>query len=250
VNSVYRIPSWDENFESSKSRTFEFTRRVYMPNKQHGMGFTRIISEHDGAAIFGIWCMILQLCSQQKTPREGWLTEDGTDAGRPFDASDLALRWRRQEAEVARAIDFLSSDKIGWLKKLDASIRPVSVQYPSSTGKSASDLDSDLDLEGEGKADATPAPVVSKGITKAEAKKLLARLRLACDDIAIQEWVGFASDYAGQPGGDAAMSCIEWCVAKARKHSRTVRYAREIEDLGAVHLHHITKSLNGAISEV
>jgi hypothetical protein len=90
-----------------------------VPNKQHGLGLTLILAEPDGANIYGIWCLILGACSRQRRPREGWLTDDGRAAGQPWTVGTLALRWRRTTAELSRALDYLSSDSIGWIVKAE-----------------------------------------------------------------------------------------------------------------------------------
>lgn len=112
---IYFIPEWDKHFETAKSRTFKRCANVCMPNKQDGLGFTRIMSLNDGAAIFGIWCLILQACSRQSAPRQGYLTDTGVSSGCPWTISDLAMRWRRPESEIARAVEVLTSQGIGWL---------------------------------------------------------------------------------------------------------------------------------------
>lgn len=87
-----------------------------MPNKQDGLGFARIMSLPEGASVFGIWCLILQACSRQAAPRQGYLTDTGVSSGCPWTISDLSMRWRRSEAEVAHAIDILSSQGVGWIR--------------------------------------------------------------------------------------------------------------------------------------
>jgi hypothetical protein len=142
MTTVYQIPGWDHHFENYKSRTIDECSYVAMPNKQHGLGLTRILAEPDGAAVFGIWCLILQAVSRQERPRAGWLTENGRPNGAPWDIDDMALRWRRPVAEVRRALEVLTSAKIGWITYCtqedakDAAestgIRAVSVRYPPS----------------------------------------------------------------------------------------------------------------------
>lgn len=112
---VYQVLDWNLKFENERSRRYNFCRFVCVPNKQHGMGFTRLMSLPDGAAIYGMFHMIIGACSQQKSPREGWLTDDGGRQGRPWWASDLAVRFRQTEANFTRALEILSSPEIGWL---------------------------------------------------------------------------------------------------------------------------------------
>lgn len=118
---TFQIHDWNKNFENNRSRTIEQLDWVAVPNKQHGMGLSRILAEPDGAAIYGIWHLIVGTCSQQKLPREGWLTDDGTKNGDSFTSDDLALKIRRPEKEIARALEVLTSHRIGWIDVIDSS---------------------------------------------------------------------------------------------------------------------------------
>lgn len=48
---IYRIRDWDKNFENDRSRKVERCSYLVSPNKQHGVGFTYIMAEQDGASI-------------------------------------------------------------------------------------------------------------------------------------------------------------------------------------------------------
>lgn len=118
MKPTYRIKDWDRHFENAKSRTIDNCSYVGVPNKQHGLGFTRIMAEPDGAAIFGVWMLIVEAVSRQPKPRAGWLTADGSGEGEPWTINDLALQWRRPEKEISRALNFLSSSQIGWIEQM------------------------------------------------------------------------------------------------------------------------------------
>lgn len=132
---VYRVKDWDIHFENNKSREREQCSFVCVPNKQHGMGFSRVMAEKDGATIYGIWHLILGACSQQKRTeiggRSGWLTHDGHQTGTAWAPDDLAVKFRRPEPEIARAIAVLTSDKVGWLETyevVDSKLVPTSAR--------------------------------------------------------------------------------------------------------------------------
>jgi hypothetical protein len=129
-----QVKDWDEHFENNKSRERDQCSFVCVPNKQDGMGLNRIRAEPDGAAIYGIWCLIIGACSRQSLPRDGHLTDTGRapSAGTPWTAEDLAFRWRRPVAEVERALQVLMSPKVGWIIDLNASARVVPAECPSS----------------------------------------------------------------------------------------------------------------------
>ena len=111
---LYQIKDWDAHFENDRSRNRIQCSFVCVPNKQHGMGFCRIMAEPDGAAIYGIWHCIVGACSQQRK-RYGWLTSDGDKAVSGWGVEDLALKFRRPESEIARALEVLCSEKVGWI---------------------------------------------------------------------------------------------------------------------------------------
>ena len=106
---LYQIKDWDAFFENDRSRNRIQCSFVCVPNKQHGMGFCRIMAEVDGAAIYGIWHCIVGACSQQRK-RNGWLTPDGDKAVSGWGVEDLALKFRRPESEIAR--DRLPIDRV------------------------------------------------------------------------------------------------------------------------------------------
>lgn len=97
------------------------------------MGFCQICSEPDGASIYGIWAMLVGACSQQSLPRNGWLTSNGQHDGRPWAARDLALKFRRSEAEIERSLQILSSQAVGWVKFTETETiicHPSAVELP------------------------------------------------------------------------------------------------------------------------
>lgn len=120
---VYQVLDWDRLFENNKSRERDQLHFVCVPNKQDGMGLTRVLTHPNGAAIYGIWQLILGACSRQNRPRDGWLTDtgrapDGQEAGTPWAPADLALRWRRPVTEIEEALRVLSAPNIHWIKAL------------------------------------------------------------------------------------------------------------------------------------
>jgi len=112
---TYQIRDWNAHFENNKSREIDRCSFVCLPNKQHGMGFRRIMAELDGATIYGVWVCIVAACSQQSSPRQGWLTEDGRKTGTPWAAADIALKIGRPTAEVDRCLSVVASPRVGWL---------------------------------------------------------------------------------------------------------------------------------------
>lgn len=117
---LLQIVDWDRYFENDRSRTRIQCSFVCVPNKQHGMGFRRLMLEPDGAMIYGIFHLLLGACSQQRKPRQGFLTDDGSRRGRAWTEEDLAVKFGRPLEEITRSISMLITEKIGWLR--DATI--------------------------------------------------------------------------------------------------------------------------------
>ena len=169
---IYQIRDWDDHFENNKSRERDRLSFVCIPNKQHGIGFCRIMAEPDGAAIYGIWHLITGACSQQSRPRNGWLTDTGRApaghqpgtsrapaghrAGTAWIPADLALKFRRPVEEVKRALDVLSSESIGWMilhNEVPAECPPSARRVPAECPPSAQEGEGREGKEGKGRED-------------------------------------------------------------------------------------------------
>lgn len=129
---TYQVANWDKHFENERSRSRKHCSFVCVPNKQHGMGFSRIMAEKDGSAIYGVWHLVLGACSQQEN-RNGWLTSDGEPTGIPWGVEDLSLKFRRPQSEISRALDLLSSPKVGWIVIHNSLTDSDKLQNPPST---------------------------------------------------------------------------------------------------------------------
>jgi len=125
-----QILGWDDHFENYKSRERDQCNFVCVPNKQGGMGLAQVLSQADGAAIYGIWHLMLGAASTQKRPRKGYLSDNGTSTGRFWSLDEMATRWRRTLAEMTRAVEILTSSNVGWIRDLDES---APAEYPPST---------------------------------------------------------------------------------------------------------------------
>ncbi len=110
---MYQIKDWDEIYENSRSRIIKDCRWVAIPNKQDGLGYSRLVTGHgNGAAHYGVWVAIVCLCSRQ-TSRRGYLTDDGTESGIPLTTLDISLVTRLPEADIEEALPRLV--EVGWM---------------------------------------------------------------------------------------------------------------------------------------
>jgi hypothetical protein len=136
VSVVYQIKDWNSTFENNKSRERERCGFVCVPNKQDGMGLANILAQPDGTAIYGIWQLMVGAASRQGRHRDGWLTDDGHKTGTAWAPSDMAVLWRCPEALIIRAIEVLSSPRVGWILVLDSNDftekkTPIGQQVPA-----------------------------------------------------------------------------------------------------------------------
>lgn len=260
----YRVRDWDKHFENHRTRDLEYVRWLSVPNKQHGMGFTRIMAQADGRSIFGVWYLIIEACSQQRAPRLGWLTEDGRADGTPWTVEDMAERWRCLPAEIARALDVLCSPRIGWIETVENSELESSLDNGSADDVENSDSEKSIDVNqahevdleqsaGEARGDrgenakesrvaerpveagrSGDAPAAAAGQEDPKAKnreavrKELARLRFMCSDSAVEDWVQFFTD-AGCKTIAECIDCLHWTKRQARKDGKAIKWARHAD---------------------
>lgn len=116
---LYQIEGWNDYFENAKSRTYDRCQYVVSPNKHGGSGWSNVMGEPDGAAIWGIWKMLLDVCSRQRKPREGWLTSDGKKNGRRLTQRELSNQLRRPIEEIYRALKILRSPEVSFITLVD-----------------------------------------------------------------------------------------------------------------------------------
>jgi len=115
---LYQIVDWNENFENSKSRQRSRCGFVCFPNRHGGLGLCAVLSEPDGGTIYGVWALMIQLCSRHAT-REGWLTHNGKQDGPRMTAAEIATAFRRTKIEVYRMLQVTSRADVGWLKLVE-----------------------------------------------------------------------------------------------------------------------------------
>jgi hypothetical protein len=126
---LYQIINWD-SFENAKSRTYQKPQFVCVPNKHGGGGLSAVQAEEDGAAIYGIWMWITQMCSRQmigdgkpgknfRSERDGYLTVDGKKNSRRLRTRELANMFRRPLREIERCLQVMCSPEVGWMTIAD-----------------------------------------------------------------------------------------------------------------------------------
>jgi len=111
---TYQIKDWQKHFEVAQSRQAKIHTWVSMPNHHDGDSYTELVAEHkNGVAHFGVWCALVQVCSQHESPRDGWLTKDGLKDSKPYDSRMLERKTRMPQKIIDEALQRF--DEIGWI---------------------------------------------------------------------------------------------------------------------------------------
>lgn len=114
---LYRVKDWNERYENNRTRDLKNMAWVPVPNSHDGDGYTALVCQPDGPALFGAWTVILQVASRCGNPAlccggRGTLLRD---TGIPHDASSIARMTRFPKDVIAKALEVLSSAEIQWL---------------------------------------------------------------------------------------------------------------------------------------
>lgn len=109
--TLYRIAKWRETYETHETRKLVRLNWIPVPNKHDGLGFRMVAAEKDGAALFGIWNLLVQVASKTEREQRGTLERDGI----PLTARSLATMTGFSEKLFQRAFVFFSQPSIGWL---------------------------------------------------------------------------------------------------------------------------------------
>lgn len=111
---LYRIRNWNVLFENNRTRELKKLDWLPVPNKQDGDGYTTIMSDKDGAAIFGAWIACAQIASRCE-PR-GTLLRDGK---KPHDAASLSRMSRIPIGIIQKMLNTISSNDVNWLEVIE-----------------------------------------------------------------------------------------------------------------------------------
>lgn len=112
----YRIKNWRDNFEVSQSLRIRGPLAwVGLPTKHDGKSFRRIIQQPNGPALYGCWCLIVQIAA--KSQIRGVLA----DSDGPLSADDMEFKTGCPATLFVETIQLLLSKQISWLEEVDFS---------------------------------------------------------------------------------------------------------------------------------
>ena len=113
MSVLYKIRDWSENFETSESKKrIKSLSWVAMPTKHDGKVFRRLMQIDPSGAIFGAWCLIVQVAA--KCPTRGMLADDDG----PLSPEDISLKTGLSKISVASALELFSGPEIRWVEKI------------------------------------------------------------------------------------------------------------------------------------
>lgn len=108
--NLYVVRDWKTHYEVSQSRKVHKTLSwVALPCKHDGLGFRRIMALPDGPQVYGAWVLIVQVAAKC-SPRGRLADERG-----PITAEELSFKTGCPQKFFERAIEVVSSERVGWL---------------------------------------------------------------------------------------------------------------------------------------
>lgn len=119
---MYQIKDWDRHYENAGSRKVEHCAWCPIPNKQDGLGYALLIQGGTGSRLYAAFVATVLVCSKHSLPRNGWLTDNGTETGRPLTAYDLHLKTKLPENEIKEMLERASKPDIGWITEYPPSV--------------------------------------------------------------------------------------------------------------------------------
>jgi hypothetical protein len=130
---LYQIIDWDGRYENYRSRPVKRCSFVSIPNDDDPAS-AAINRQFNGLAVMGVWHNLLKLCSRQPSPRQGYVTIDGTRSGWPLSAEELAHMWKQPAAMVRYALRVLTSPQVSLIR-----VAAGSVDIPDDTRDDTAD---------------------------------------------------------------------------------------------------------------
>jgi len=113
---LFQLVDWDRKFENDRSRTRDACRFVCVANDLSDPALIELLLHPFGSHCDSVFLSMLRLCSRQRKPREGWLTDDGRNDGNPFTVDRLARLFRVQAIFVKLTIHACVAREVGWIR--------------------------------------------------------------------------------------------------------------------------------------
>lgn len=199
MSGVYVIRNWQTLFETNETRKLKTLNWWPHPNKHDGLGFRKMAAQPNAVELYCAWNLICDLASKT-TPanRRGYLERDNL----PLSAGDMGCCAGFPADVFERALEFFSSDSIGWLCKESPG---TPADSPDASGK--------LPAEGKGREgterrNGSPRPVdLPEGFPATESEAVEQGNFLGCGrDFSLKVWNLAMSRHGHDSKGQPIMS--------------------------------------------
>ena len=121
---LYRIIGWDA-FENHESRKLKSLSWVAMPNHHDGAGYRSLVERPNGAALYGAWCVLVQIASRCPPPRGRIMSPGG-----PLGANELALKTGIPAATFDELFKIACDPSVGWLESISGDSPGIARNFP------------------------------------------------------------------------------------------------------------------------
>lgn len=116
--TTYRIKNWSTIYENDRSRQRDQCRWCAIPNKQDGLGYSRLVSMKNGPAMYGCFIALAMIISKQGKHRDGYLTTKGHATDPALTADDISIIIRMPVELVEQTLSATSSAVVDWVEKI------------------------------------------------------------------------------------------------------------------------------------
>ena len=125
----YQIIDWQRIYEKSDTRQVDTMKWCSIPTKR-GLSRGLLLKYQHGPAMYGCFLsIVLNVCAKHRPPRDGWLTNDGTPAGRPLSVNEINMLTDMPVDLITLTLETLSDGIVAWLRRVP--VNPESIPTPS-----------------------------------------------------------------------------------------------------------------------
>jgi hypothetical protein len=114
--ALIQIIDWAARFELPNSSVFDVKDSARLMN---------VLEEVDGAAIYGIFSLLVNLCRRQPAPRAGWLTENGKPDGVRYTVETLSELFHRPKEEILRMLQITTESGVNLIRFVDGDFQQL-----------------------------------------------------------------------------------------------------------------------------
>lgn len=127
--NVLQVVNWRESFETRGTQNFKCKSNFVLPRKQ-GIGYRLLLRKPNGPELYGAWCALILVLSGHPTPRDGFLTHDGSPFGKPYSLKEIEVLTYIPEHTYTMLFEACLSPEIAWMSTTSVRERASTQQRP------------------------------------------------------------------------------------------------------------------------